>query len=240
MKNLSRILVFQHAAAEHPGIFCNYFQEDGIEWCPVMLDKGEQIPSLEGFDGLWVMGGPMNVWEEEQFPWLIQEKAVIREAVLERKMPYLGFCLGHQLLSDALGGEVGKAEESEIGVFDIHKTSKGLDSSFLNSLPDTLKCLQWHSAEVKQVPENAKVLASSKACEIQAISIGSHAYSIQFHIEATQATITEWCEMPELKLALESKFGKNAVEDMHNETNKHLNDMNLYSKFMYKNWKQSI
>ncbi len=240
MKKLSRILVFQHAASEHPGSFRNYFQEDGIEWYPIILNEGEQIPNLEGFDALWVMGGPMDVWEEEQYPWLRQEKAVIREAVLDRNMPYLGFCLGHQLLSDALGGEVGIAEQSEIGVFDIHKTSEGLENSFLNSLPNTFKCLQWHSAEVKRAPKNTKVLASSNACEIQAIAFGSHAYSIQFHLEATKTTLTEWCEIPALKSALESKFGKNAVEELNNETNKHLNDINLYSRFLYENWKQSI
>ncbi|MDW3095515.1 MAG: type 1 glutamine amidotransferase [Gammaproteobacteria bacterium] len=240
MKKLSRILVFQHATAEHPGSFRKYFQKDNIEWCPIVLNEGEQIPSLEGFDALWVMGGPMDVWEEAKYPWLQQEKAAIREAVLDRSMPYLGFCLGHQLLSDALGGEVGKAEQSEIGIFDIHKTPTGLESSFLNGLPNTFKCLQWHSAEVKRVPNNAKVLASSNACESQAISFGSNAYSIQFHIEATQATITEWCEIPELKLSLESKFGENAIEEMRNETNKHLNEINLYSRFLYENWKQSI
>ena len=93
MKKLSRILVFQHIAAEHPGIFRNYFQEDGIEWVPVEWDEGETISDVEGFDALWVMGGPMDVWEEEQYPWLKLEKSIIRNAVLERNIPYLGFCL---------------------------------------------------------------------------------------------------------------------------------------------------
>lgn len=240
MKKLSRILVFQHAASEHPGSFRNYFQEDGIEWCPVVLNDAVSIPELDEFDALWVMGGPMDVWEEEKHPWLRQEKAVIREAVLKRHMPYLGICLGHQLLADALGGKVGPARQSEIGVFDIDKTSAGLENSLLDGLPNTFKCLQWHSAEVKQVPNNAKVLASSSACEIQAMSVNSNAYSIQFHIEATQSTITEWCQIPDLKSTLESNFGENAVEEMKEETNKYLNDINRYSRFLYQNWKRFI
>ncbi len=232
--------MFQHAASEHPGSFRNYFQEDGIEWCPVALNQEEAIPALDGFDALWVMGGPMDVWEEEKYPWLRQEKAVIREAVSKRHMPYLGICLGHQLLADALGGEVGPATQSEIGVFDINKTSAGIENALLDGLPNTFKCLQWHSAEVKRVPANAKVLASSSACEIQAMSINSNAYSIQFHIEATQNTITEWCQIPGLKSTLESRFGENAVEEMNRQTNQHLNDINLYSKFLYQNWKQFI
>ena len=240
MKKLSRILVFQHAASEHPGSFRNYLQEDGIEWCPVVLNEGALIPDLEGFDALWVMGGPMDVWEEEKYPWLRREKAVIQEAVLDRNMPYLGICLGHQLLADALGGEVGPAKQSEIGVFDIDKTSAGLQNSFLNDLPNTFKCLQWHSAEVKRVPNSANVLASSSACEIQAMAINNNAYGIQFHIEATKNTITEWCQIPGLKTTLETRFGENAVETLKNETDKHLNDINSYSKNLYRNWKQFI
>lgn len=204
----------------------------------MVLDQGESIPGLEGFDALWVMGGPMDVWEEEKYPWLRQEKAVIREAVSKRHMPYLGICLGHQLLADALGGEVGPATQSEIGVFGIDKTSAGLENSFLDGLPDTFKCLQWHSAEVKHEPNNAKVLASSSACKIQAMSINDNAYSIQFHIEATHTTISEWCQIPGLQSTLTTRFGENAVEEISKETNKHLNDINLYSSYLYKNWKR--
>ena len=74
-----------------------YREEDGVEWHPIELDEGESIPSLDKFDSLWVMGGPMDVWEEKEHPWLVNEKAAIWEAVVERKLPYLGFCLGHQL-----------------------------------------------------------------------------------------------------------------------------------------------
>jgi len=99
-----RILVFQHIECEHPGMFRNYFAELGVEWDVVELDQGQPIPNLNPYDALWVMGGPMDVWDVEEHPWLIQEKEAIRLWVKELKRPYLGLCLGHQLLADALGG----------------------------------------------------------------------------------------------------------------------------------------
>lgn len=240
MKKLSRILVFQHIAAEHPGIFRNYLHEDGIEWIPVEWDEGETIDDIDGFDALWVMGGPMDVWEEQQYPWLKLEKSIIRNAVLEQNIPYLGFCLGHQLLADALDGAVGMAEEPEIGILDIHSTADGVQNPFLNNLPGTIKCLQWHSAEVTRAPQNAKILASTPACNIQAMSIGQHALSVQFHIEITPTTVSEWGDIPAYKSALEKKLGKNAFEQINTEASANIDDMNRYSRILYDNWKHSV
>ena len=239
MKKPSRILVFQHIAAEHPGIFREFLYEDDIEYCPIELDEGESIPDLNEFDALWVMGGPMDVWEEEKYPWLVSEKAAIREAVVERKLPYLGFCLGHQLLADALGGEVGWADNPEIGILDIEMSEQGLASPFLQNLPNELKSLQWHSVEVKSTPNNAKVLASSNACAIQAMSLEKHALSIQFHIEITSSTVSEWGKIPAYKSALEKKLGNNALKNINAEAKAVIGDMNRYARILYDNWKRT-
>ena len=106
----------------------------------LLLQKvGETPPPLDGFDALWVMGGPMDVWEEDIHPWLIDEKALIREAVEGRGMPFLGFCLGHQLLACALGGDCARAAPPEIGVMPVRLTGPGAESIFLDDVPELPK-----------------------------------------------------------------------------------------------------
>lgn len=231
-----RILVFQHIAAEHPGIFRDFLAADGIEWDAVELDEGEVIPELNDYDGLWVMGGPMDVWEEDQYPWLKTEKQAIREAVLERRMPYLGFCLGHQLLADALGGEVGPAQNPEIGILTIETTAAGENSPFLRDIPASMKCLQWHSAEVKTAPPGAEVLVSSERCKIQALAVGSHAFSVQYHIEITPATVSEWAAIPAYKTSLENTIGADALAQFDTDARYHMADFNRYARVLYDNW----
>ena len=97
-----RILVFQHIECEHPGMLRNCLSEHNVEWDAVELDQGETIPELNDYDALWVMGGPMDVWDVDKFPWLVEEKEAIRFWVKELKRPFLGLCLGHQLLADCL------------------------------------------------------------------------------------------------------------------------------------------
>ena len=102
-----RFLVFQHAAVEHPGVLRDFLRADCIPWDAIELDQGAAIPPFEGYDALMVLGGPMDVWQEDRHPWLALEKVAIRQWVNERRAPFLGVCLGHQLLADALGGKVG-------------------------------------------------------------------------------------------------------------------------------------
>ncbi len=236
MPKKPRLLVFQHIALEHPGIFRDFMAEDGIEWDAVELDEGEAIPDLGGYDGLWVMGGPMDVWEEDAHPWFKAEKAAIREAVTERGLPYFGLCLGHQLLADALGGTVGRAETPEIGVLDIELTPDGRASPFYEGLPESGQCLQWHGAEVTRPPEGARVLASSSACRVQAMSIGERAFSLQYHVELTETTVGDWAAVPAYREALEQNLGADALPRFHADTEAHMADFNRTARQLYDNF----
>ena len=233
------ILVLQHARVEHPGIFREFLKEDGHTWEAVELDEGEALPDIEGFDALWVMGGPMDVWEEDKYPWLKLEKKYINQAVNVKGLPFLGLYLGHQLLAEALGGEVGKSDFPEVGVMDIQLTEKGATGVFFDDIPSLFQCLQWHSAEVKRLPEGAQVLATSPACAVQAMSWGPRAYSLQFHVEIELDTVQNWAKIPEYAGALDAAVGQGGAAKLEAECNAKIETFNTIAERLYMNWLQT-
>jgi GMP synthase-like glutamine amidotransferase len=203
-----RLLVFQHLDIEHPGIFRRYFGERGIVWDTVELDRGEAIPDdLTGYDALAVFGGPMDVWEESLHPWLVTEKAAIRHWVRELKRPYLGICLGHQLLAASLGGIVSKMPAPEVGIVDVELTEAGKSDPLMKDLPIRTRVLQWHGAEVSAPPRDGVILARNHTCAIQSFRVGEHAYGLQYHVEIEPETVGMWRMVPEYAAALAQLLG---------------------------------
>ena len=201
------ILVFQHLAVEHPGIFRDFWREAGHRVHVVALDEGAAIPDLAGFDLLAVMGGPMDVWEGEKHPWLRAEMAAIRAWVSEMGRPYFGICLGHQLLAEALGGKVGKMAVPEVGVTATRLTDEGRADPLLAGLGHEVQAFQWHGAEVQRLLERGVVLAGNAACPVQALRVGQRAWGIQFHIEMTATTVREWSAVPEYAASMAAALG---------------------------------
>ena len=234
-----RILVFQHIECEHPGMLRTCLSEHDVEWDAVELDQGEVIPDLNDYDALLVMGGPMDVWEKNKYPWLVEEISAIRQAIDELKMPFMGVCLGHQLLAYAYGAKVGLGDKSEVGVMPVRKTIDGKRSAFFCGLPDTMGTLQWHSAEVKTVPEGFQVLAESDRCAIQSLSYGNKVFSVQYHQEITETTVSDWSKISEYKISLEKSLGKNAVGKLEKDVLANIDKFNYAAKLLYRNWKST-
>ena len=228
-----RFLVLQHIEAEHPGILRDFMAEDGVRWDAVELDEGDAIPPLDGYDAMVVMGGPMDVWEEDVHSWLVPEKAAIVEAVRERGMPFLGVCLGHQLLADALGGEVGAMASPEVGILDVELTDDGRRDPVIGSVPATFKALQWHGAEVTRLPAGAVVLARSPVSPVQAFRVGDFAFGIQYHVELTSATVHEWGIIPEYAASLERTLGAGGLDRMQEGASTHMGAFNENARRLY-------
>lgn len=235
-----RFLVLQHIACEHPGVFRDFMRADGTRWDAIELDEGDAIPSLDGYDALVVMGGPMDVWEESEHPWLRAEKQCIREAVRDRGLPYLGLCLGHQLLADALGGRVEPMKTPEVGILSVELTPAAADDSLFVGVAQVTSALQWHSAEVTALPEDATVLAQSTLCPIQAFRVGAKAYGIQYHVELTEATVPEWGCVPAYDAALENTLGPGALERLKREAEANMPGFNATARTLYDNFKAVV
>jgi GMP synthase-like glutamine amidotransferase len=233
-----RILVLQHARVEHPGAFRRLLAEDGHAWVPVHLDEGEALPGLDGFDGLWAMGGPMDVWEQDVHPWLAPEKAFIREAVAGRGLPFLGLCLGHQLLAEALGGACGKGTP-EIGVMEVRLTEPGATGILFDGLPERFECLQWHGAEVTTLPEGATCLATSPACAVQAMRWGPRAHSAQFHLEVEPDTVDAWAAIPAYAEALQTTLGPGGAARLRADCDARMAEFEAMAERVYINWLQT-
>ena len=234
-----KILVIQHAEIEHPGIFRRFLEEDGHQWFPVYINQGDKLPEIDKFDALWVMGGPMDTWEEDKYPWLVKEKEYIKNAVVNIGIPYLGLCLGHQLLAEALGTKCGPSKKSEVGVLNVNLTDEGARGVILDGFPDTFKCLQWHGAEVKKLPEGCKILAYSEHCQIQAMSWGLRAYSFQFHVEVEKNTVKDWLSLDEYSLALKRAKGENGAKLLEEECKNEMVNFNKLAERLYINWLQT-
>ena len=237
------IIVLQHIKIEDPGYIKDLMLADGFNLTTIELDEGEKIPTdLSNFDAMFCMGGPMDTWMEKEYPWLIDEKTAIKRFVIDLKKPYLGFCLGCQLLGEIIGGKVVKSINPEIGMLNINFSENKNSDPLFSKFPKNITSLQWHSYEVQGLEDNNAVtlLASSSETKYQIFRYQNHAYGIQFHIEVKDTTVNEWGCVPQYKSALEKQLGPGALKKFDNEAQANMKNMNNYSNILYSKFKSDI
>ncbi len=197
---MSEFLVLQHIECEDLGTIANVMSQRGIGYKYVRLFDGEPVPSDPGnYSGMIILGGPMNVYEEDKFTYLKDEDILIKKAV-KNDMPVLGICLGGQLIAKATGAKVKKGTKKEIGWYDLKLTKDSRQDKVFNSLPGTIKVFQWHG-DTFDIPDGALHLAGSELFPNQAYRVGSSIYGLQFHLEVTQEMINRWISEYEEELS---------------------------------------
>ena len=237
------IIILQHIDIETPGYILDLMNQDNFNLRTIELDQEEKIPSnLNQFDGMFCMGGPMDTWMEKDYPWLIEEKNKIKEFVVDLEKPYLGFCLGCQLLGEVLGGNVVKSTPPEIGILDISMSKNYSSDHLFGEFDSSIKALQWHSYEVRDFEMNndVTILGSSPTTKYQIFKYKNHAYGIQFHIEIKDNTVSQWGCVPEYEKALEDSLGKGALTKFDQKAQENMKLMNFNAENLYNNFKKIL
>ncbi len=183
----------QHVPFERPGQLAIWAADRGhILSVTDLWDDRSPLPGATEYDGLFILGGPMNVYEDSRYAWLANEKKFIAEAVATNK-PILGICLGAQLLSVVLGGEVTKAEQKEIGWFPIQLTTASARSPLFRDFASPLVAFHWHGDRFS-IPPGATHIATSAACAEQAFVSNDRVVGLQFHLEVEASSIAALIE----------------------------------------------
>ena len=184
-----RIHVLQHVPFEDAANIGVWACERGLSLTRTRLYLDEPLPGIQQIDWLVIMGGPMNVYEHERFPWLVTEKQYISRAIETRRF-VLGICLGAQLIADCLGGRVTANAHREIGWFDVSLTPEAVGGSLLGCLPERFEAFHWHGDTFAMAPQ-ARLLAASSACAHQAFQFDDHVLGMQFHLDYAQDSIAK-------------------------------------------------
>lgn len=217
-----RIHWFQHVEFEGLGIIKKWINENNYELTKTALWKNESLPNTDEFDFLIIMGGPMNIYEYDKYPWLKEEKIIIKEAIDNKKI-VLGICLGAQLISDVLGGKVTSGLQKEIGWYPLETFST--KNTLLAGIESKINVFHWHG-DTFTVPSISKLLGRSDACKTQAFQFNDRVLALQFHLEMTKDSIDSIIENSRHELVKDSYV--QTEEEVMKLSSKYLDSSNEY------------
>jgi GMP synthase-like glutamine amidotransferase len=228
------VAIFRHSQTEGPGYFAIFLEQHGIPWELIAIDAGEALPAnADAYSGLCFMGGPMSV--NDPLPWIEPVCALIREAVARNK-PVIGHCLGGQLMSKALGGQISKNPVKEIGWGTAHGEDNPLAKAWLGPFagqPGTV--FQWHG-ETFSIPPDATRLFTNMHCANQMFVLGPH-LAMQCHVEMTPEMIATWCEQwADEAVSATDQASAQRPEEMQAEIAARLPVMRQLSEQLYSVW----
>jgi len=189
------VLAIRNDPTDPPGYIQTWLEQAGLQVQVIEADLGQSVPARVplGVSGILAMGGTMGAWDDEDAPWLADERSLLADAT-SQDLPTLGVCLGHQLLAVAVGGSIERAPQSEIGLSRLELTDLGMHDDLARHLviDNGVPASQWHQDHVTELPSNARLLLTNAACRVQGFRIGCHVYGLQCHPELDAELFESW------------------------------------------------
>lgn len=230
---MKRVLAVQHVWDDPIGYLGELLQEYGIAYDVVNVET-DSLPNPATYDALLVLGGSQHANDDEHYPYLLQEKLWIRRA-LEQEIPFLGICLGGQLLAHVLGGTVKRHSQTEIGFSEVQLTEEGKSDLLYKGFPGYQEVFQWHE-DVFDMPAGAVRLATNTITENQAFRYGRCAYGLQYHIELTSEMLDLWIHLPELRSEVIQTLGEEGYRALEREQSTRYPRYRHHASIMFRNF----
>ena len=213
------LLLVRNDGFETFGVAVPSLRSAGAELLLVDAFEGQPLPELSEVAGVVMLGGTVNADQVDRYPFLLEDRTLTREAV-GGGVPYLGVCLGAQILARALDRPVMKAARREVGFQPVHPTEAASDDALLSGFTDGDRVFQWHE-DTFDLPEGATLLATDDDVPHQAFRVGDLAWGIQFHFEVDGAELEAWLDEADSLMDLEATWGKSS-EDIRLEAKEHM------------------
>ena len=230
---MQRILILQHMRENPKGFVGSLLDEYAIDHDVIDVEQ-EKLPQEINYAAIIAFGGDQHVYDDHLYPYLSQEKALIQRAI-EQNIPFLGLCLGGQLLAAALGGQVKRHHMTELGFFDVQFTDAGRRDPLFAGLPGYQKVFHWHE-DTFDLPVGAVLLATSENTDNQAFRYGQSAYGLQYHIEIDDATLNTWLYEPSMQASMLATLGPDAYHKLERESIGQLPIYQEHTRIVVKNF----
>jgi len=196
---MGRALHIQNESTDPAVPFVEALEEHGFEVQTLHPYRGDELPeTLDGIDAVVAGGGLVDTHQAGEVPWLEREIQLVREALV-RGTPYMGLCLGAQILTEAAGGTVYRSDPHEVGWHDVELLPAAGDDALFARLPERFPAMQWHYYACR--PSEEMVLLARNPAAVQAVRVGDAAWGTQFHIEVTRDVLMLWLDMGKDDLA---------------------------------------
>lgn len=228
-----RVLMLQHVWENPVGQLGQLLHEYHIDYDVINVEQ-EAIPDPATYDAMIAFGGSQQAYNDERYPYFVCEKALILQAV-EQNIPFLGICLGGQLLAHALGAKVKRHTMTEIGFFDVTLTEQGMRDPLYQGLPEYQKVFQWHE-DVFELPQGAIHLATNANAPYQAFRYGQRAYGLQYHIELDAPMLDSWLHHPAFKKDIIDTLGIDAYTSVEQSSANQYSVYCAHTRIMFANF----